>query len=70
MIAALHGWGDAFMRTFKYYTPADGHLSEEIDRDTGKAVGAIDLTVSRSARGDRECVRLLTFMYSGAMHLC
>lgn len=46
MIDGLHGWGDAFMRTIKYYTPDGGHLSEEIDRDSGKPVGAIDLTWS------------------------
>lgn len=45
-ISALNGWGDAFMRTIKYYTPSDGHLSEEIDRDNGTPVGAADLTWS------------------------
>ena len=34
------------MRTVKYYTPADGHLAEEFNRDTGVAQGAADLTWS------------------------
>lgn len=46
MLAALQGWGDAFMRTAKYYTPAGGHLAEEINRDTGVPQGAADLTWS------------------------
>lgn len=46
MISGLHGWGDAFLRTFKFHTPTDGHLSEEYDRDSGYAMGAIDLTWS------------------------
>jgi len=46
VIQSLYGWGDAFMRTIKYYTPADGHLSEEINRNTGVAQGAPDLTWS------------------------
>lgn len=45
-IAALQGWGDAFMRTVMYYTPTDGHLSEEFDRATGAPMGAADLTWS------------------------
>lgn len=45
-IDGLNGWGDAFMRTVKFYTPGDGHLSEEIDRDSGVPVGAADLTWS------------------------
>lgn len=34
------------MRTIKFYTPADGSLTEEIDRTTGRPVGAIHLTWS------------------------
>lgn len=49
MIAALQGWGDAYIRVLKYHTPADGHLSEEIDRTSGQAVGAADLTWSYAA---------------------
>ena len=37
---------DAFMRTIKHYTPADGHLSEEFNRNTGVPQGAADLTWS------------------------
>ena len=46
MVNALNGWGDAFIRTVSYYTPANGHLTEEINRDTGVPQGAIDLTWS------------------------
>jgi len=49
MIDALIGQGDALMRRIKYHTPADGHLSEEFDRTTGKPVGAADLTWSYAA---------------------
>lgn len=45
-IGSLQGWGDAFMRRIKFYTPADGHLTEEYDRNTGQAVGVADLTWS------------------------
>lgn len=45
-IASLEGWGDAFMRRIKYYTPADGHLPEEYNRNTGVPQGASDLTWS------------------------
>lgn len=44
MISSLQGWGDAFMRRIRYHTPQNGHLSEEVDRASGQAVGAIDLT--------------------------
>lgn len=46
IIDSLNGWGDAFMRTVKYYTPSNGHLSEEINRNTGVPQGAADLTWS------------------------
>jgi glucoamylase len=45
-INGLNGWGDAFMRTVKYYTPSNGHLSEEFNRNTGVPQGAADLTWS------------------------
>lgn len=45
-IDALNGWGDAFMRTVKYYTPDDRHLAEEFNRNTGVPQGAADLTWS------------------------
>ncbi|KAK4541511.1 hypothetical protein LTR36_007957 [Oleoguttula mirabilis] len=45
-VSSLNGWGDAFMRTIKYYTPSDGHLSEEFNRNTGVPQGAADLTWS------------------------
>ncbi|KAI9727539.1 MAG: glycoside hydrolase 15 protein [Chrysothrix sp. TS-e1954] len=48
-IAALRGWGDAFVRTVKFYTPEGGHLSEEIDTVSGAPVGARDLTWSYAA---------------------
>jgi len=49
MVASMQGWADAFMRTVKYYTPAGGHLSEEVNRTTGVAQGAKDLTWSYAA---------------------
>lgn len=45
-IDGLIGWGDAFMRTVKYYTPPDGSLSEEFNRDSGRPQGCADLTWS------------------------
>lgn len=45
-IDSLNGWGDAFMRTVKTYTPADGSLSEEYNRNTGSPQGCVDLTWS------------------------
>ncbi|TKA74450.1 hypothetical protein B0A55_05073, partial [Friedmanniomyces simplex] len=45
-INGLNGWGDAFMRTVKHYTPANGYLSEEYNRNTGVPQGAADLTWS------------------------
>ena len=46
IIDSLNGWGDAFMGTIKYFVPSSGHLTEEIDRDTGAVQGAADLTWS------------------------
>ena len=46
VMESLEGWGDAFMRTIKYYTPSDGHYTEEINRNTGIPQGAADLTWS------------------------
>lgn len=46
VIDSLNGWGDAFIRTVQYYTPNSGHLTEEINRDTGSPQGAADLTWS------------------------
>lgn len=45
-LSSLEGWGDAFMRRIKHSTPADGHLREEFDRETGEGVGVADLTWS------------------------
>nr|POE64151.1 glucoamylase [Quercus suber] len=45
-ISGLNGWGDAFMRTIKYYMPSDGRLAEEFNRHTGVPQGAADLTWS------------------------
>lgn len=49
VIESLNGWGDAFMRTIEFYTPNDGHLTEEINRSTGEPQGAADLTWSYAA---------------------
>jgi glucoamylase len=45
-VNSLRGWGDAFMRLISYHGGADGHLSEEYNRDTGFMQGAADLTWS------------------------
>ena len=49
MVRSLEGWADAFMRRIKYYTPPDGHLTEEYNLDTGEPRGAQDLTWSYAA---------------------
>ncbi len=49
MVLSLQGWGDAFMRRVKYHTAANGHLTEEYNRDTGLPTGAADLTWSYAA---------------------
>ncbi|KAF3937920.1 Glucoamylase [Dactylella cylindrospora] len=46
MVRGLQGWGDMWIRTVKYWSPADGRFPEEFDRETGKGVGAKDLTWS------------------------
>lgn len=46
IIDSLVGWGDAFMRTIKYYTPSDGSLAEEYNRNSGTPQGCVDLTWS------------------------
>lgn len=46
MLGALEGWGDAFLRTVKQYTPEGGHTPEEYNRDSGAPTGAADLTWS------------------------
>ncbi|KAF7192874.1 Glucoamylase [Pseudocercospora fuligena] len=46
VVDSLNGWGDAFLRTVKYYTPADGSLAEEYNRDDGIPQGCVDLTWS------------------------
>ncbi|KZF26424.1 glycoside hydrolase family 15 protein [Xylona heveae TC161] len=49
LLAALQGWGDAFLRRVKYHTPSNGHLTEEFNRVTGQPQGAADLTWSYAA---------------------
>lgn len=49
LINGMLGWGDAFMRRIKYDAPAQGHLNEEYNRNTGDAQGAADLTWSYAA---------------------
>ncbi|KAF2769099.1 glucoamylase precursor, partial [Teratosphaeria nubilosa] len=49
VLRGLDGWGDAFMRTVKAYTPEGGRLAEEFNRVTGEAQGAADLTWSYAA---------------------
>nr|POF01366.1 glucoamylase [Quercus suber] len=45
-ISGLNGWGDTFMRTVKFYTPSNGRLAEEFNRNDGAPQGAADLTWS------------------------
>lgn len=50
IVAALEGWGDAFLRRVAFHTPtSDGRLAEEFNRDTGVPQGAGDLTWSYAA---------------------
>ena len=49
IIQSLNGWGDAFTRTIKQYTPKAQTLTEEINRNTGVPQGAADLTWSYAA---------------------
>jgi len=44
MVNSLNGWGDAYMRTINNYTPPNGRMPEEINRNTGAPQGARDLT--------------------------
>lgn len=46
---ALIARGDAYMATVRDLTPADGHLAEQVDRDTGAPASARDLTWSYAA---------------------
>ena len=60
--AGLIARGDAFMATIRDFTPADGHLGEQIDRMTGAPASARDLTWSyaafvSAARLRRVCLR-------------
>lgn len=60
--ANLFARGDAFMTTVRAFTPADGHLAEQIDRTTGAPASARDLTWSyaafiSAARLRRGCLR-------------
>jgi glucoamylase len=60
--AHLMARGDEFMTTVRRFTPADGHLSEQIDRTTGVPASARDLTWSyaafiSAARARRACLR-------------
>ena len=52
VLEGLKGWGDALVRTVRYYGGGEGgqgHLSEEFDRNTGVPAGARDLTWSYGA---------------------
>jgi len=60
--ADLIARGDAFRTTVRDFTPADGHLAEQIDRATGALASARDLTWSyaafvSAARLRRACLR-------------
>ena len=47
--AAFLARGDAFMTTVRDLIPADGHMAEQVDRNTGAPVSARDLTWSYAA---------------------
>lgn len=47
--SAVRTYADGFLSVVQKYTPADGGLSEEYDRDTGVQVSAPDLTWSYAA---------------------
>lgn len=46
IISAVKTYGDGFFAVVQEYTPADGSLSEQFDRDTGAPKSAVDLTWS------------------------
>ncbi|CCH46510.1 Glucoamylase [Wickerhamomyces ciferrii] len=78
VIQSLIGWGDAYIRTVKYYAGEDGHLSEQYDKNNGVIRGARDLTWSYAslfiaaitraiARGDDTYATSLAFL-DGDIH--
>ncbi|RAH85966.1 putative glucoamylase precursor [Aspergillus japonicus CBS 114.51] len=46
---AVRRYADGFVSVVQEYTPADGGLAEQFDRNTGKPVSAVDLTWSFAA---------------------
>jgi glucoamylase len=49
ILAAVTTYADSFVAISEKYTPADGSLAEQFDRNTGVPVSAIDLTWSYAA---------------------
>ena len=49
ILSALLADGDAYLRRVRHQTEADGQLSEQINRTTGKMSSARDLTWSYAA---------------------
>lgn len=46
---AVTAYADSFVATAEKYTPANGHLAEQFNRDTGVPLSAVDLTWSYAA---------------------
>jgi len=49
--------GDAYMTTVREMVPADGHMAEQVDRDTGEPASARDLTWSYAALVEAAALR-------------
>ncbi|KAF9477190.1 glucoamylase G2 [Pholiota conissans] len=49
LTAATQNWADAFVAIVQKYTPANGGLSEQYDKNTGVPLSAVDLTWSYAA---------------------
>lgn len=49
IVKAVHAYADDFIAVVKKYTPADGSLAEQYDRNTGAPLSAVHLTWSYAA---------------------
>ena len=46
LTSAIHDWADGFIEVIANYTPSDGSLAEQINKDSGEPTSALDLTWS------------------------
>ncbi|KAL1701190.1 glycoside hydrolase family 15 protein [Schizophyllum commune] len=46
LTSAIHDWADGFIEVIANYTPSDGSLAEQINKDSGEPASALDLTWS------------------------